>query len=1164
MAKNEDSLIVKIAGKLDPSLASAVSGAQKLINGASGAAQKVAGFGLKVAGIATQAVAATGTAITAGAGAAIKTAGDFDSAMSQVAASMGTTVDKIPDIEKMAKKMGAETSFSAVEAAQGFNILAQAGLSAQDQISAIKPVLDLAAAGGIDMADSASYVTGAVMGFGDSMSNANKYADMIALGATQVKTDVGSLGEAFSDASSVAKSFSQDQTTTIVTLERLANANVTGSEAANSMRRVLTRLYAPTSTASKALKKLGVSAYDANGDARDLTDVIDDLQAATDKLPESQKNAYLNTILGQQGLTAYSAITATTTDKVEELYKAMGHASDGAGSAANQAATMLDNLNGDITIMKSALEGVSIAFGQQLTPYAREAVQWATNALSGITEIMNGDASVADKISQVAGEVGSLGAEVVTAVTKKIPDIVSLAGKVIEAFFKGIRDNLPEISQAAADTITYLVTGVANHLPEVTEFTIQMIETIVNAFTQNGNLQKITQALAGGITQMINIIIQHLPEFLQMGKQIFTQIIDGIKQGSSGSAGGVINKIFLGLLAVGPIEKAIKPILGTIGTISSMFGKLPGVLGKFGSAAEKVTAPAQAASGGLATLAANAKGIVALGAGILMSAAGIALLAQAAVQVASAGPGAALAMVGMVAAIAALAAGAAAVAPALAAGAAGLLAFGGAVAITAAGCWIMVQAATQLASAGAPAAIAMEAMAVGTVALGAAAGALSPLLIAGAAGLAAVGASLVVVGAGFTVISAAAVVASVALRGMAAALPVLVAYGSSGSAAMATLGAAVLALGASAAGGGRRSSCARGGHGGDSGISGGDRRIRISSIGSTDRDCIGISVRNCIGNGRSGRSRSTCSIPDSSHCISNSSGGRSGGHGSGRYCSSGRDRSISRSDGTACRHDGAYGRSGSGRICGTDGDRRINDTAGGKISGGRSTLRGGVSCIGGRDHSGCRINDSACGGDRSCGRRSCTACGGNGTYGGISHRNLCRSNGGRSSADINGGRSSWNSGKDGSNSGRSSSTCGASDSPRSIGGSGRSSGSTCGGRLHSHGTCNGGRIGIGRPRGRRRRASRSVGDSFIRSGICSGCGAYSGGSRHDGYGNGGSCGRGRNHCNDDSDGRRSSDGRHHGRSAPCPGRYDCSKCGCNGPPGGTAPCRNGINGVNCG
>ena len=179
MAKNEDSLIVKIAGKLDPSLASAVSGAQKLINGASGAAQKVAGFGLKVAGIATQAVAATGTAITAGAGAAIKTAGDFDSAMSQVAASMGTTVDKIPDIEKMAKKMGAETSFSAVEAAQGFNILAQAGLSAQDQISAIKPVLDLAAAGGIDIADSASYVTGAVMGFGDSMSNANKYADMI-------------------------------------------------------------------------------------------------------------------------------------------------------------------------------------------------------------------------------------------------------------------------------------------------------------------------------------------------------------------------------------------------------------------------------------------------------------------------------------------------------------------------------------------------------------------------------------------------------------------------------------------------------------------------------------------------------------------------------------------------------------------------------------------------------------------------------------------------------------------------------------------------------------------------------------------------------------------------------------------------------------------------
>lgn len=684
MVKSEDSLIVKIAGKLDPSLASAVSSASKLISGANSAAQKVAGVGVKVAGMAAKAVAATGAAIATGAGASIKTAADFDSAMSQVAASMGTTVDQIPDIEAMAKKMGAETSFSAVQAAEGFNILAQAGLSANDQIAAIKPTLDLAAAGGIEMSDAASYVTGAVMGFGDSMDNASKYADMIALGATQVKTDVGSLGEAFSDASAVAKSFSQDQTTTIVTLERLANANITGSEAAQSMRRVMTRLYAPTASASKVLKKLGVSAYDTNGDARDLTDVLDDLQAATNKLPESQKNAYLNTVLGQQGLSAYSAITATTTDKVEELYKAMSHASDDGGSAAKQAATMLDNLSGDITIMQSALEGVAIAFGQQLTPYAREAVQWATGALSGITDIMNSDMSVADKISKVAGEVGGLGAQVVTEVTKHIPDVVSLASQVIAAFFSGIQQNWPTISQAAADTITYFVTGLGNHLPQVTEFAIQMLSTLVNAFTERDNLQQMTTAIAQGITGMINVIIAHLPEFADMGKEIFTQIINGIAS-SGDSAGGIINKIFVGLLAIGPVMKVLKPVGSVVGSIAGIFGKIPGLFGKLGSAASTVTAPVQAASGGLATLTANAKGIVALGAGIMMTGAGMYLLANAAISIANAGPSAAIAMAVMTAAVAGMAIGAAALAPALAAGSAGLIAFGAGVTLVGVG-----------------------------------------------------------------------------------------------------------------------------------------------------------------------------------------------------------------------------------------------------------------------------------------------------------------------------------------------------------------------------------------------------------------------------------------------------------------------------------------------
>lgn len=302
----------------------------------------------------------------------VKTAASFESAMSQVAASMGKTVADIPDIAEEAKRLGRETSFSAVQAAEGFNILAQAGLETQDQIAAMPSVLNLAAAGSIDMAASASYVTGAVMGFGDSMENASKYADMIAVGATQVKTDVSSLGEAFSGAASIASSFGQSSDTTAVTLMRLAQANITGSEAANSMRRVMTRLYAPTDQASDALAALGVSAYDQAGNARDLTEVLNDLQSSLGSYSDAEKNAYLNTILGQQGLSAYSAIMSTTGDAVTDLYSAI----EGSGGAATtQAKTQLDNLNGSITILKSAIEGAQITLGEKLLPYIKQGVE---------------------------------------------------------------------------------------------------------------------------------------------------------------------------------------------------------------------------------------------------------------------------------------------------------------------------------------------------------------------------------------------------------------------------------------------------------------------------------------------------------------------------------------------------------------------------------------------------------------------------------------------------------------------------------------------------------------------------------------------------------------------------------------------------------------------
>jgi hypothetical protein len=153
--------------------------------------------------------------------AAVKTAADFESAMSQVAATMGVTKGDIGELSELAQQMGRTTAFSASEAADGINVLAMAGLNSKQIGEALGSVLDLASAGAMDMASSASYVTGAVKGFGDEMSNASKYADLMAKGATLASTDVESLGEAISYGAATAANYSQSAES--VTLSLLRN-----------------------------------------------------------------------------------------------------------------------------------------------------------------------------------------------------------------------------------------------------------------------------------------------------------------------------------------------------------------------------------------------------------------------------------------------------------------------------------------------------------------------------------------------------------------------------------------------------------------------------------------------------------------------------------------------------------------------------------------------------------------------------------------------------------------------------------------------------------------------------------------------------------------------------------------------------------------------------
>ena len=358
--------------------------------------------------------------------AALKSGIDFESAMSQVAATMGTTTDQIQDLTKFAQKMGATTAFSATQAAEGLNVLAQSGLTAEEQMQALPEVLNLAAAGNLSLADSSTYVVGTLKGFGKGMDEAKRVTDLVAKGATMANTDVRGLGTALSSSSATAKSYGQNMDSVTLSLLRLAEQNITGEEAATALNRAMMDLYTPTSTTKKALDELGVSVYDAQGNARDFNDVVDELNGKLSGMSEEERNAYKNTIFTTYGLQAFNKMTVSSTEKVNDFKEGLKDAND---SALKQAQTQLDNLKGDIILFKSALEGAGVVISNILIPNIRIFIQWLTNLVTKFNKLSPEMQNLIVSIGLIVAAIGP-----VMLILSKVISVVSIVVKAFKLF----------------------------------------------------------------------------------------------------------------------------------------------------------------------------------------------------------------------------------------------------------------------------------------------------------------------------------------------------------------------------------------------------------------------------------------------------------------------------------------------------------------------------------------------------------------------------------------------------------------------------------------------------------------------------------------------------------------------------------------------------------
>lgn len=481
---------------------------------ASSSTSKIGGAFKAVGKVAKTAMVAGSAAAAAFTKTSIDSGMNFDTAMSQVAATMGTTVDKIENVKAKAEEMGRTTKYTATEAAEGMNILAQAGLSADEQISGIGTVLNLASAGAMSLEESASYTAGAVKGFGDSMGNASYYADLMAKGATLANTDVRGLGEAFSGSAATAKNYGQAADSVTLSLLRLAEQNVTGSEASTALNRAMADLYTPTDDASKALDQLGVSAYKSNGEAKDFNDLVDELNGSLQGMTAEQKNNALATIFTTQGLQAFNKMTASSDATVQKFWKGI---QDSSGSAAQQAATQLDNLQGDITLLSSATEGLQLAFYNTFSGTIRGAIKGITSEVSGLAEAME-SGGISGALSKLAQDAINFSGQ--------LPGLTKIGGDLINGLISSVTQNSGSITTAVSQLLNNLASTISTGLNVFTSVGVNLLTTIANGMTQGipsflgralPMLTQFTESLRNNAGKLINAgltLIQNIAQGL--------------------------------------------------------------------------------------------------------------------------------------------------------------------------------------------------------------------------------------------------------------------------------------------------------------------------------------------------------------------------------------------------------------------------------------------------------------------------------------------------------------------------------------------------------------------------------------------------------------------------------------------------------------------------
>lgn len=564
----------------------------------------IAGAGKKMMGV---------TTVIGGVGvAAVKTAADFDSAMSQVAAVSGATGKDFDALRNKAREMGAKTKFSATEAAEAMNYMAMAGWKTEDMLSGIEGIMNLAAASGEDLATTSDIVTDALTAFGLSAKDSGHFADILAAACSNANTNVSMMGETFKYCAPIAGALGFSAEDTAEAIGLMANAGIKSSQAGTALRTIMNNLAGDVKISGKAIGDVTIATTNADGSMRDLSDILADCRSAFGSLTESEKAQAAESLVGKNAMSGFLALMNAGEGDIEKLSSAIENCD---GSAEKMAMTMQDNLTGQITILKSQLQELAISFGDILMPAIRSIVsklQGFVDKLNGMDEgtkrtvvtiallvasigplliiigtaiskigvAMQGFVKLANGISKLkvavqggAGVLGKLGAAL-GGISAPVLAVVAVIAVLVAAFVhlwktnEGFRDAIIGTWTRIKDTISGFCQGIVDRLNALGfQFTniVDVLKTVWDGFCQV--LAPIFEGVFNNIANILSTVTGVITGILDIFIGIFTgnwsQAWNGIKEIFSSIWNG-ISSFFTNILNV--IKGVADVVLGWFGT----------------------------------------------------------------------------------------------------------------------------------------------------------------------------------------------------------------------------------------------------------------------------------------------------------------------------------------------------------------------------------------------------------------------------------------------------------------------------------------------------------------------------------------------------------------------------------------------------------------------